>query len=145
MQGEDTDNIENSQLFFLPIRREGTGSLHKQPIENCHSQMMASQWLINDSKQFTNSLITVSLVHILQRLPCHYTPTCTAVIHTYVLAVNTSPTYLSTSLLHSSIQPYPAHQPQRIRLVKALCTDQRRGQDGCPMHFSSISGDHILL
>ena len=143
MQGEDTDNLENSQLFFLPIRREGTGSLHKQPIENCHSQMMASQWLINDSKQFNNSLITVSLIHILQRLPCHYTPTCTAVI--YTLVVNTSPTYLSTSQLHSSIQAYPAHQPQWLCLLKALRTDQRRGQDACPMHFPSISGDHVLL
>ena len=36
------DNLENSQLFFLPVRREGPGTLHKQPIENCHSQMIAS-------------------------------------------------------------------------------------------------------
>ena len=33
---------EQSAFLPVPIRREGTGTLHEQPIENCHSQMMAS-------------------------------------------------------------------------------------------------------
>ena len=33
---------EQSAFPPVPVRREGAGTLHKQPIENCHRQMMAS-------------------------------------------------------------------------------------------------------
>ena len=33
---------EQSAIPPVPVRREGAGTLYKQPIENCDSQMMAS-------------------------------------------------------------------------------------------------------